>query len=150
MPKRYSLKGALFRTDKMEPLSTIELDTLGVSIILIAKTSGSVCLEIRRGEKIQRALGWFDIHYPCPGHIRVQIRGMLPDSLLTPKNLLVLVSESFRWLHIPDGETWELSVCSAAKQVGMSNPVNAEGKTDRLDTMRKFALPSDRPHEEGR
>jgi len=118
----------------------VELKELEVSLFIVTETPGSVCLDIRKGKKMQLVLGWIDIHYPCSGHIHVQIRGMLPERLMSPQNLQVLVSEIFRWLEIPINETWELSVCSALKQVGMSQRVNAEGKTDRIETTKQFLL----------
>jgi hypothetical protein len=127
----------------MKSQPTIALETLGVSLVLVAKTSGSVCLDIRKGNTIQRGLGWLDIHYPCDGHTRAEIRGMVPEELLKPEALRSLVTETFRWLEISANEAWELRLCSPQKQVGMSNPANAEGRADRIDTTRRFRLPKD-------
>ena len=122
---------------------SIDIEDLDVSLVLIAKTSGSVVLDIRKGNKVQFGLGWLNVHHPCDGHICCQIRGMLPDRLLNQDDIRALVTQTLRWLDISTHETWEISVCSPSERLGMAQSINAEGESDRIESTRRYRLPKD-------
>ena len=125
----------------MNTIPSSDLTVSGLMLVPVAKTASSICLSVRKCGMIQREVGWLDVHHPCDGHIKTQTHGVLPDSLLAYKELRFLVEELLRWLEIPANETWELRVSAPHNQIGMSNPVNAEGMTDRIETSRRYTLP---------
>lgn len=77
-------------------------------------------------------LGWVDIHHPCEGHIKAQLRVCLPEKYLEWEPMRDLVHQLFDLLRIPADETYEADFVAASKQVGIEQATDRHGMTDRL------------------
>lgn len=87
--------------------------------------------------------GWVDVHYPCQSHIKLQIRGALPEEYLTASKIKEVVSTIQKFLEIPTDETFEAVFFKPAKIVQMSKSTDRQGQSDRIDTSRSFNLPKE-------
>jgi len=47
----------------------------------------SVSFDVQFGSQY----GWVEVHFPCQGHIKVQLRAALPDEALEPSRIQELV-----------------------------------------------------------
>jgi hypothetical protein len=81
------------------------------------------------------------MHFPCQGHIKLQIRGSLPEECLESAKIRELISALRKHLEIPETETYEAVFFKPTKIIQMSQPNNFAGETDRIDITRKFAPP---------
>jgi hypothetical protein len=77
-------------------------------------------------------IGWVDVHYPCEGHIRAQLRICLPEKYHEPERRLELVQQLFGRLGIPADETYEAHFIAASRETLIEQAWNPHGKTDRL------------------
>lgn len=77
-------------------------------------------------------IGWVDVHYPCEGHIKTQLRICLPEKYHQPEQMRELVQQLFQQLGIPDDETYEAHFVAASRQTGIEQATNRHGMTDRL------------------
>jgi hypothetical protein len=91
--------------------------------------------------KVGKRSGWVDVHFPCDGHIRVRIRGALPDEYLEPSRIRTLVSALLDQLKIQRDETCEATFFKPTKIIEMGKSVNRDGMSDRIETGRKFIAP---------
>lgn len=85
--------------------------------------------------------GWIDVHFPCEGHIKVWIRGALPEECLEASWVSQFIPAFMGQLKIPEDETYEAEFFKPASGIHMAQPVNREGMTDRLQTTRSYRLP---------
>ena len=85
--------------------------------------------------------GWVDVHYPCHGHVKVQIRGAFPADQLDYAIIHELIVGLLLKLAIPQNETYEALFFRPTDGTVISQPVNTEGKTDRIETMRSWSTP---------
>jgi hypothetical protein len=85
--------------------------------------------------------GWVDVHFPCEGHIKVRIRGALPDEYLEASRAQKFVSDLFCQLKIQKDETYEATFFKPTKVIEMGQSVNREGVMDQIEIERKFAPP---------
>src|SRR5580765_1856794 len=63
---------------------------LDVTARLEVSTASSKCFALERHSKSlcpTRQLGWVEIHHPCEGHIRAQIRVSLPEEYHQPERM---------------------------------------------------------------
>jgi hypothetical protein len=77
-------------------------------------------------------IGWVDVHYPCEGHIKTQLRVCLPKRYHEPEQMRNLVQQLFKELGIPADETHEAEFVAASKQTGVEQATDRHGMTDRL------------------
>jgi hypothetical protein len=91
--------------------------------------------------KMGSSCGWVDVHFPCEGHIKVRIRGALPDDYLDASGVQQFVSELLRQLKIQKDETYEATFFKPTKVIEMGKSVNRDGMTDRIEIGRKFVPP---------
>jgi len=85
--------------------------------------------------------GWIDVHFPCQGHIKVHIRGALPAERLDAAKIQELISELRRHLKIPPKETYEAYFFKPVNVVATVQPVDREGKSDRIGTTTTWKVP---------
>jgi hypothetical protein len=91
-------------------------------------TDSSISFDVKSGGR----RGWIDVHYPCQGHIKVQIRGALPEDWLESSKLNSVISAVRRELDIPEDETFEAIFFKPTKNIGVENSVNREGVTNGI------------------
>jgi hypothetical protein len=89
----------------------------------------------------KKHFGWVDVHFPCHGPVKVQIRGALPDECLETSWIRQLVPALFEYLKIPKEETFEATFFKPVNVVKIGQSTNQAGETDRINTMRTFGLP---------
>jgi hypothetical protein len=77
-------------------------------------------------------MGWIDLHYPCDGHMKLQIRISLPTEYHAGQTFHAIVWAIIAATGIPTDETWEALLFAAGEPMGMAQPVNREGLTDRI------------------
>jgi len=82
--------------------------------------------------------GWIDVHFPCNGHIKVQIRGALPKECLEPSWISQFVPAFLDYLGIAQDETYEAIFFWPTGSIAVSQPVDRTGLTDRIQTTRKL------------
>lgn len=85
--------------------------------------------------------GWIDVHFPCQGHIKLQIRGSLPEECLEFAKAKELIFALRRHLKISETETFEAVFFKPTKVFQIEQPTDREGMTDRILTTRKFSPP---------
>ncbi len=78
--------------------------------------------------------GHFDIHHTCFRHIKVQLRGSLPEKYLTYEQLKEAVDQIFVALAIPADETYEAIFIPAMGGIILNQYVDRDGMSDRLVT----------------
>src|SRR6185436_17425521 len=91
--------------------------------------------------KMNNQRGWVDVHFPCHGHIKVQMRGRLPRECIDPIAVRELVEGILHHLKIPSDETYEALFFAATNLITVAQPVDREGKTDRIVSTTKWELP---------
>ena len=77
-------------------------------------------------------IGWVDVHHPCEGHIKTQLRICLPEKYHEPERMRGLVHQLFEQLGIPADETYEALFVAASRQTGIEQARDRNGMTDRL------------------
>jgi hypothetical protein len=80
-----------------------------------------------------RQIGWVDVHWPCEDHISVRLKIAMPEEYHFPEKLEAIRRCMFRGPGIPEGETWEVECFDRQSIVGMDQPVNRGGFTDRME-----------------
>jgi hypothetical protein len=99
------------------------------------KSASSVSFSLERHSKSllpTRQIGWIDVHYPCQGHIKLQIRISLPTEYHTAEKLRMIVAAIVTATEVPVDEPYEVLLFAAKEPMGMAQPVNREGITDRI------------------
>ena len=97
-------------------------------------TPASVSFSLKQGS----SRGWVDVHYPCEGHIKAQIRGALPDGFLEGSKVRQFVTDLLRHLRIKEDETYEATFFKPTRVVELGKSKNREVTTDRIEIERKF------------
>lgn len=108
---------------------------LDVTARLSFKTASSLSLSLERHSQSlcpTRQIGWIDLHHPCVGHIKTQIRISLPTEYHTPEKFEAIVAAIFAAAEIPTDETYEALVFAESSPMLMAQTVNREGITDRI------------------
>ncbi len=100
------------------------------------KTPNSISFDIERYSSSLcpvRQLGWIDVHYPCAGHIKVQIRVCLPQEYHDESEKMRTIANAvLNNLALPEDETYELHAFVGSETKELAQPINREGFTDRL------------------
>jgi hypothetical protein len=111
--------------------------------IMSAKLTCAFCTQTSASfsVKVGSLCGWVDVHFPCEGHIKVRIRGALPDDYLEASKLQQFVLDLLCHLKIQKDETYEATFFKPTKVIEMGKSVNREGLTDRIEIKRKFVPP---------
>jgi hypothetical protein len=91
--------------------------------------------------KVKGFSGWLDVHFPCEGHVKVRIRGALPEDYLEASKIQRFVADILGQLRIQPDETYEATFFKPTKVIQMGKSVNREGVTDRIEIQRKFVPP---------
>jgi hypothetical protein len=77
-------------------------------------------------------VGRVDVHHPCEGHIKAQLRTVLPSDYQQFERMRDFVAILFRALAIPPDETFEAHFVSAEQQTLYENATDRDGMTDRI------------------
>jgi hypothetical protein len=76
--------------------------------------------------------GRLDVHHPCEGHIKTQLRTVLPAEYHRFDQMKEFVATVFEALGIPSDETFESLFVSSEKQTGYENATDRDGMSDRI------------------
>jgi hypothetical protein len=111
--------------------------------VMAAELSCAFCTQTSASfsVKVGSLSGWVDVHFPCEGHIKVRIRGALPNDYLEASKLRQFVSDLLRQLQIQKNETCEATFFKPTKIIEIGKSVNRQGMADRIETERKFIPP---------
>jgi hypothetical protein len=90
----------------------------------------SISLDVMAGVY---CVGWIDIHYPCEGHIKLQIRAAVPAEYLKEGSLRDFVNAIRPHLGIPAEATYEALFFEASRKIKITQPTDAEGRSDRME-----------------
>jgi hypothetical protein len=85
--------------------------------------------------------GWIDLHYPCEGHIKLQIRGSLAEDCLNPLVIQTLLPMIIKETGIDPATTYSAIFFKSSKEMHITQAVDENGMTDRIQTTRKYHLP---------
>jgi len=99
------------------------------------KTERSLSFSLERYSKSllpTRQMGWIDLHFPCGGHIKLQIRVCLPDEYHTAEKFQAIIAALIAATGVPADETYEALLFTATGQMSMAQSINREGLTDGL------------------
>ena len=77
---------------------------------------------------------WVDVHFPCEGHIKVLIRGALPEAYLESSKIQPIITGLLGRLGIRQDETYEATFFKPTRAIQIGSSVNREGMTDRLES----------------
>ncbi|HMC28759.1 MAG TPA: hypothetical protein VKM56_13305 [Verrucomicrobiae bacterium] len=91
-------------------------------------TETSVSFKVRIGG----FLGWIDVHFPCGGHIKVQVRAALPMAWLEPAKMRELIKAILEHLGISKNETCEAVFFHPQNTIMIAQAMSRDGKTDRI------------------
>jgi hypothetical protein len=108
---------------------------LDLTARLSFKTESSLSFAFVRSSKSllpTRHIGWIDLHYPCDGHIKLQIRISLPAEYHAPERFSAIVAGMITALEIPPDETYEARLFAESAPLEMSHTTNRESVTDRF------------------
>lgn len=68
--------------------------------------------------------GWLDVHHPCDGLHRLQLRSGLPDRYVGGESMRDLVSGVLAALGLPANETYHISLVGLSRQTSMEWPLS--------------------------
>jgi hypothetical protein len=77
-------------------------------------------------------IGWIDVHHPCDGHIKTQLRIRIPAKYHLVEQMKSIIQRVFEVLDIPLDETYEAVFFTCDRITGIEQATNREGMTDRL------------------
>ena len=116
-------------------------DILGYRFIKAFETGSSVSYNVTPIES--KGLGsvtkWLEVHYPCAGHIKAQIRGTIS---VKPTEIKSFVDCILVEIGLPPGETFQLTLFDAENVMSMSQAQSTQGESDRIETTRRFDPPT--------
>lgn len=78
--------------------------------------------------------GWIDVHHPCDGLIKAQIRVQINDDYLTLDKMKAVIESIFDALRIPSDETYEAEFFRASAIVQIGQPLSRDGYIAWLDS----------------
>lgn len=108
---------------------------LDLAARLSFRTESSLSFSLERHSKSllpTRQIGWVDLHYPCDGHIKLQLRISLPSEYHTADSFRAVVAAVIAAAGVPADETYDAVLFGAAGVMQMVQSVNREGVTDRV------------------
>lgn len=74
------------------------------------------------GGPVRVVLGWLDIHHPCEGFHRLQLRVGLPDRYVSWESMRGVVLDVLAALHLPADEPYHISLTGLSQQTSMEEP----------------------------
>jgi hypothetical protein len=77
-------------------------------------------------------IGGIDVHHPCDGHIKTQIRMRIPAEYHYVDRMKALLKSVFELLAIPPDETYEAVFFSTDKIISIEQATDRHGMTDRV------------------
>ena len=77
-------------------------------------------------------IGWIDVHHPCDGYIKTQLRIRMPAEYHPVDQMKFIIQRVFEVLDIPSDETYEAVFFTTDRITGIEQATNREGMTDRL------------------
>ena len=77
-------------------------------------------------------VGWIDVHHPCDGHIKAQLRIKLPSQFHEPEQMESIIAKVFESLAIPPDETYETLCFFYERAMAIERATDREGGTDRI------------------
>ena len=72
--------------------------------------------------RVFSVIGWLDVHHPCEGFHRLQLRVGLPDRYATWESMRDLVPQVKAALGLPADESYQIVLAGLSKQTGMEEP----------------------------
>ena len=76
-------------------------------------------------------IGHLDLHYPCAGHIKAQMRACLPEQYFTSEHMRDMARELFQRVGITHDETYEFLLVVPSRQRMLVQPEDRQGSTGR-------------------
>jgi hypothetical protein len=71
---------------------------------------------------IFNVIGWLDVHHPCEGFHRIQLRVGLPDSYVTWESMRDLVPQVLVALGLPADESYQVYLAGLSKATSIEWP----------------------------
>jgi hypothetical protein len=72
-------------------------------------------------------VGWIDVHHPCDGHIKAQIRVGIPDEYHSFDRVKGIVETILKALEIPPDETYEATAFNCDNGMVIIQPIGPNG-----------------------
>lgn len=110
---------------------------------LLFSTSSSACFEVTptKQQGLSSGKKWLSVHYPCNGHIKLQVRGSFK---LEPKQISAFVSSLIEILGVASDATYEYHNFVESDVISLGKMADSSGASDRIETTRKFFASGDR------
>lgn len=108
---------------------------LGLTARVAFKSPSSVSFDLGRWSHSRFSFthaGWIDVHHPCNGHIKTQLRINIPVKYQVFDQMKSIIHLAFNALAIPLDETYEALFFASDRQTSIEEATNREGMTDRL------------------
>jgi hypothetical protein len=140
--------------EQNRPAADETLKVLDLFASVRFKTQSSVCFSLgRRGtwraptdgappsakpivlQDVWKEVGWADVHHPCEGHIKAQVRIVLPPEYRAKVEGDVgryVVLRILSWVGIRADETYEARFHFGEEGVRLVQHVDRRGMTDRI------------------
>jgi hypothetical protein len=77
-------------------------------------------------------VGCIDVHHPCDGHIKTQLRIQIPAQYHDLDQMKSIINQTFDALSIPLDETYEAVFFAGERQIELGQITNREGISDRI------------------
>ncbi len=107
----------------------------GVTARVAFKSQSSISFDLGRWSRTRLTfthIGWIDVHHPCEGHIKTQLRIRIPAPYHVFEQMKLIIDLTLGALAIPLDETYEAVFISGDRETGIEQATNREGITDRL------------------
>src|SRR3989339_810027 len=104
-------------------MNTTEATILDIKASPSFRTATSISFSLSRRSKSlcpERQVGWIDVHFPCVGHIKTQVRVLIPEEYLEPAKMATVIKSILAIAGIPEDETYEATFVTPAAVTGMS------------------------------
>jgi hypothetical protein len=83
------------------------------------------------GGPLRVVIGWLDVHHPCEGHHRLQLRVGLPDRYVFWESMRDLVPQVKAALGLPADEPYHVLLAGLSQQTSTEDPPYEFGSTTR-------------------
>jgi hypothetical protein len=74
------------------------------------------------GGRVFTVVGWLDIHHPCEGFHRLQLRVGLPDRYVCWESMRDLVPQVITALEMPPDESYHVNLAGLSRGISMEDP----------------------------
>jgi hypothetical protein len=109
-------------------------DLYGLTARVHFRSPSSVSFDFGRRSHSQSTfshVGWIDVHHPCDGHIKAQLRIQVPKAYHGPEQMTSFIRQVFETLSIPSDETYEALFFCGDAAVQIEQATDRDGATDR-------------------